>query len=382
MTDFTSLSFEKTFKAENITSNDNLFWYKTSTYNCVFEVNRRNGCARSIPLPKEYNKVFGAYRSVKFCDGMLYVLPFQVNDIVIIDTLTDKTERVPLPESFCQKYLKNFINHVYDWEDKLILYGYAPSILLFNIKTHEYEQIAEINDLLAVKPTAWFGSSVIIDEYLYTYISTTKCFLRMDLYNKSYEIITVPIEIDCDFLDGICTKGNDIWFIPREIDKPLRVCRWNTVQNSIDSFVDDNTINTGDYPFLYGWCNAFGGYIWSFPLAGEKVLSYSIENNSFDNTLNISIDGYIKHPDVKSIDFMGIDFTCDHSMLSVHVPTGKAFEVDMKKFEIKNYDIRFDGQTKKRIYEYDCELSNNHAMILESRKFNLDNYVSMLNFEK
>lgn len=372
---------ERYFRAESITGNEQYIFYKTKRYNCVIQVERSSGAANLIRLPEEYDQVIGAYRVLEYYEGFLYVFPFGAKDILKIN-IEDKTmERIPLPKEYLESEAGNYVIQSYLWGETFVLYGYGPEILLFHTKSNSFEHITGIKDLfpLEFSPNVWFGDSALKESILYTYLATTKSFLITDLDKKQIKKCDVPIEGNSTFFDGICIQEDSIWFIPREEDKPLHLCKWDVSQNAVCEYECSTVWNRGVFP--YGWCCYYNDRIWSLPVRAEEGLCYSVKNQVAEILQDIPRWTFSEMESQKGagiLNYSSVYFTPDHKMISVHIGTGAIVEVDLSTRRSKTYEIQFSREHKNIFSGYEWKYIGKKQLYYESKQFGLEDYLGLL----
>ena len=118
-------------------SNGTKVWYITLADNLLMEVNSLNGeviCLGKIPST---GCVYGAYRTLVYKMGKLYIIPFNSSKLCIFDFTSKKFKFLDIFQKFFQTGIESLkLFGLISYKDEIIIYGLYPMIFRFNVLTY------------------------------------------------------------------------------------------------------------------------------------------------------------------------------------------------------------------------------------------------------
>ena len=203
---------EKLYRSENYVFDDEKVWAKLSWFNDILEIDRKNGNARLIPLPDEYIHTPFSFRSINRFGDNLYIIPFRAKKILVLNLSNEEYEGITLPEEALENgESAGFIQSVIVG-DELILFGYYPRFVIYNLKSGLFRIIEGIRDFYSpdFDLASWMAGWAVVNNRLFVHILKTNTLIELDLESKSLSIIHIG---NYDHISGFCGFYDDrFWF--------------------------------------------------------------------------------------------------------------------------------------------------------------------------
>ncbi len=267
---------ERLFRSENIVYDEKKVWTKLGWFNDILEIDRTTGNARVIPLPKEYDGFIWSHRSLNKKDRTIFVLPFRARELLLFNLDTEEYKNVLLPEGiFAEGETEGFTQSVI-LEDYLIMFGYYPMILFYNISTGVFSTVDGIRELLddCFRPAVWFTSWIEHKDTLYAHVPSTNAVVILDTNSRR---LSVKQFDRFDHLDGVVGiyNGETVCVEFKDIEMFL-------LYRNAKGICKEVTLPYGNECGIrpFSWIAIENGRAYMFPGSSLKTICFDLESES------------------------------------------------------------------------------------------------------
>ena len=198
---------------------EEVFWFVVSEVGALFSYNFTNNQVDCFVLRgmEDFLKIYGAFRTVEYVNGTLYLIPFNAEDIVIVNLKNMDMELVKIDGRFKCKEGKNFMASFVK-DDYIYLFGVSqPVILKLNTCDNSIEYITLTKEQIIQEnknKDDYFGKQVVYkDGYIFVPFCNIQAVLKLECDTMEYQIIKLGNN-DSGY-SGICYSDGEFWLSPR-----------------------------------------------------------------------------------------------------------------------------------------------------------------------
>ncbi len=325
------------YRAENIVCDDDYVWYKTNYHNMLFCVDRKTGVVRTITLPDSYRDRLTAFRRIEKVGRRIYLLPFNAREICIYDLDSKKFDAVYLPHGVFDYSEKGGFMASAVIGDEIIMFGYHPVILFFNVKTREITFVRGFEKEIPEdkRPKVWFESNCIIDNRLYLSVNGTHRLIIIDPEKKVISHADYGVRNDDEPIDGLYYDGSLIWTVPRNGKEIISLYSWNPISNEFKK----HELNTVKYQGLYSVTRIgiYNGRLFLIPARLNDGYIYQIERGGYEkiNLLpTVKLEDAEKESSDFRINYLGSIITRDNHLITIHSWSMTIVDINMVDGEV------------------------------------------------
>lgn len=235
---------------------DGKLWFVVSEMGGLFSYDLKYDQVKCFVLEgmKDYWNIEGAFRTVEYVNGKIYMIPFNADDIIEVNLESMDTEHIKINNSFKFKEGKNFMAS-FVRGDYIYFFGVLmPVILRLNTldKSLEYvdltkEKVIQENE----NKDAYFRKQIVFkDGYIYAPFCNMQAVLKLECETMEYQIIKLGT-FDSGY-SGICYYQGEFWLSPR---KNENLAIWNEEENSVRYIVNQYVEDELSYIGIEGILN-------------------------------------------------------------------------------------------------------------------------------
>lgn len=350
------IPLERLYRTGNFVYDDNTIWTKAEWFNDIYVIDREDGQASIIRLPDKYFGTEQSHRALNKKDQTLYIIPFNSRDLLILDLNSGKYKTIELPgNEYDAEGLSKFTGSIIV-EDELIMFGYSPEIVIYNILTGKVMIRKGIRELLndGDEVKVWFCSWIFSNNKLYSHILGTNNIIVFDIHSNLLELISIE---GYETIGGIIDIAQDfLWLTAVKNIEGVEIIRYN-IRNAQKTELA--------VPILEGYqIRPFSimavqdGRVWAISGSQDRSLVIDFQKNRTKEIKGIpalSADkmrslteiklNYFSYPQMGYINVK----TTDNRLILIHAWTGQLIDIELNSEKVSSTTIVFDKSAIERL---------------------------------